>query len=393
MTAARPIRVLRIIARMNVGGPAYQVVLLSSRLDPARFESLLLAGAVGPGEASFDDLADASGARWARVPGLRPEISPLDDLRALRHLAGAVRRFRPDVVHTHAAKAGMLGRLAALTAGRSRPVLVHTYHGHVLTGYFGPVRNAVYRTIERVLGRATDCLVGVGQATVDELVALRVAPRSRFRVVRLGLELDRFLSVTDADRAPVRAELGLRDDEVLATFVGRLVPIKRVDVLLDAVASARARGVPVHLAIVGDGPLRDQLRQQADRLGIADHVAFLGYRRDLAAIAAATDLATLTSDNEGTPVFLIESAAAARPAVATDVGGVREIVTGEGGIVVPPHDSAAFADAVAELAADAPRRRRMGAHAREHVRARFASGRLVADIDALYGELLARRTR
>ena len=391
MTGASPIRVLRIIARMNVGGPAYQVILLTSQLDPGRYESRLLAGAVGPGEDSFDDLADASGARWAHVPGLRPEIAPLDDLRALRRIAGEIRRFRPHIVHTHAAKAGTLGRLAALIAGGPRPVLVHTYHGHVLSGYFGPVLNAVYRTIERLLGRATDCLIGVGQATVDELVALRVAPRERFRVVRLGLQLERFFGVTEDDGAAFRRSLGLEDGEVLATFLGRLVPIKRVDVLLDAFARVRGEGVPIRLAVVGDGPLREALVAQAERLGVADHVSFLGYRRDLEAIAAATDIATLSSDNEGTPVFLIESGAAARPAVATDVGAVREVVTEEGGLVVPPRDPAAFADALAALAADPARRRAMGERARAHVRGRYAGERLVADIDALYGELLERR--
>ncbi len=391
MTAPPPIRVLRVIARMNVGGPAYQVILLTARLGPERYESRLLAGAVGPGEASFDDLADASGARWAHVRGLRPEIAPLDDLRALRRIAGEIRRFRPDIVHTHAAKAGTLGRLAALIAGGPRPILVHTYHGHVLSGYFGPVLNAVYRTIERLLGRATDCLIGVGQATVDELVDLRVAPRERFRVVRLGLELERFFGVTREDGAEVRRSLGLADGEVLATFLGRLVPIKRVDVLLDAFARVCGRGVPIRLAIVGDGPLREALHEQAERLGVADRVAFLGYRRDLEAIAAATDIATLSSDNEGTPVFLIESGAAARPAVATDVGAVREVVSESGGLVVPPGDPSAFADALAALAADPDRRRAMGERARAHVQARYDSERLLVDIDALYGELLERR--
>ena len=387
------IRVLRVIARLNMGGPAHHVGLVSGLLDPERYETLLLHGEIGAGEASLNGTADRLGVRREVVPGLRPELRPHDDLRALVRLTRRIREYRPAIVHTHTAKAGMLGRLAAVLAGRPRPVIVHTYHGHVLEGYFGPFRNALYRTLERGLARVSDVLLGVSSATVDDLVRLRIAPRSKFRVLPIGLDLERFVAATPADGATFRAEAGAAGHEVLLTFVGRLVPIKRVDVLLRAFADARRDGAPVRLAVVGDGELRPALEEQARALGIAEHVWFAGYRDDMVGLSAAADIAVLSSDNEGTPVSLIEAGAAGKPAASTRVGGVADVVTPATGIVVPAGDSEALGVAIAQLAADARVRAQMGQAAREHVRARYAVDRLIADIDALYSELLSRRGR
>ena len=386
-----PVRVLRIIARLNVGGPAHHVTVLSANLDPDRYTTVLLTGATGPGESSFEHMALARGVHPHRVPGLGPAVRPLDDLRALAALVRHVRRFRPDVVHTHTAKAGMLGRLAARIALGRRPVVVHTYHGHVLRGYFSPGVTAAYRAIERGLALLTTRLVGVSAATVDELVALRIAPRERFAVVPIGLDLTPFLAVR-SDSAGLRADLGAGPDTLVATFTGRLVPIKRVDLLIDAVAGARAQGADVRLVVAGDGELRAALEAQAAPLG--DAVRFLGVRDDLPALAAGTDLAVLASDNEGTPVALVEAAAAGVPALATDVGGTGDIVRdGETGMLVPPGDVGALTAALVAAAADRAALARLGAAAREHVTARYAATRLVRDVDALYTQLLAERVR
>src|SRR4051794_24109625 len=177
-----------------MGGPAHHVSLLSGRLDPSRYETLLLHGDLGPGEDSLEDLVRQRHKNVAVVPGLGPELRPWQDLRALLALIRVIRRFRPDIVHTHTAKAGMIGRLAAALA-RPRPrVVVHTYHGHVLEGYFGAATNAFYRALERFLGRLSDALVGVSQATVDDLVRLRIAPPAKFRVIPVGLDLEPFVS-------------------------------------------------------------------------------------------------------------------------------------------------------------------------------------------------------
>jgi len=389
------IRVARIIARMNVGGPAYHVSLLSGRMDPARFETQLLTGALGAGEGSFEHLAERYGARLRRVDGLRPELSPMGDFTAVRAVARILRRFRPHVVHTHTAKAGTVGRLAALLALRPRPVIVHTFHGHVLSGYFGPFKSRVFLEIERALAGVTDRLIGVSQATVDDLVRLGVAPPERFSVVPIGLDLERFLALEGEHqtqlRAGVRAELGVGDDDVLALYTGRLVPIKRLDVLLAAVAQARERGAAVTVAIAGDGELRQQLERAASDLGLDGAARFLGFRHDLDALIAAADIAVLSSDNEGTPVALIEAAAGGRPAVATDVGGVADIVTPHTGALARPADPAALGAAIAELAGSAERRAALGAAARERVRERWSAQRLVGDVEALYEELLERR--
>jgi glycosyltransferase involved in cell wall biosynthesis len=388
---AERIRVLRVIARLNMGGPAHHVSLLSGLLDQDRYETLLLHGAVGPGEASLDELARERHAQLGVVRGLGPELNPVRDLQALVALVRAVRRFRPDIVHTHTAKAGMLGRLAAVIGGRPRPIIVHTYHGHVLEGYFGPVRNTFYRWLERRLARVSNALIGVSQATVDDLVRLRIAPLSKFRVVPIGLDLGAFTNATADNGRAFRDEAGVGPGDVLLTWVGRLVPIKRVDVLLRAFAHARADGAPGRLAIVGDGELRPQLTELARELGVAEHVWFAGYREDMLGVATASDVAVLSSDNEGTPVSLIEAAAAATPAASTAVGGVADVVTEQTGMLAPAGDSDALGDAIARLASDPALRAQMGERARKHVSARYSVERLLADIDALYGELMGVR--
>jgi glycosyltransferase involved in cell wall biosynthesis len=386
---SRPVRIVRVIARLNMGGPAHHVGLLGSRLDPDRFETLLLHGEVGAGEDSLEDSVRARGAAMARIPGLRPELRPQDDARALGSLVRAIRRLRPDIVHTHTAKGGMLGRLAAVMAGGPRPKIVHTYHGHVLEGYFGPIKNATYRELERRLASVSDALIGVSSATVEDLVRLGIAPREQFRVIPIGLDLKPFLEADPTAGLEFRREAGLRDGELLVTFVGRLAAIKRGDVLLRAFARARALGADVRLAVVGDGERRPHLEQLASKLGVRDHVYFAGYRADMVSIAAGADIAVLSSDNEGTPVSLIEAAACGTPAVATRVGGVPDVVADGAGILAAAGDHNDLAAGIATLAGDASVREAMGEKAREHVRSRFSAIRLVNDIEKLYRELLS----
>ena len=377
---------------MNLGGPAYHVSLLSGRMDPARFETLLVSGRVPRGEQSSADLAERYGARHVNVAHLGPELRPLDDLRALREVVRIARAFRPHIVHTHTAKAGLIGRLAAEFCA-PRPIVLHTYHGHVLEGYFSRPVAELYRTIERVMALRSDLLIGVSTATVDDLVRLGVANRSTFEVVPLGLDLDAFLELPLEPRRTFRDQLGIAPDVVLATFVGRLAPIKRVDILLHALAIARRRGAQVALAVVGDGELRKELERTATELGCAEAVYFVGYRRDLVDIVAATDVGVLTSDNEGTPVSLIEAGAGGRALVATRVGGVSDVVVPGTGLLVSPGDPDAFADALIAVAASAPERRAMGAAARTHVGAHYRSEVLLKRMTAVYERLLASRAR
>jgi glycosyltransferase involved in cell wall biosynthesis len=380
-----PVRVLRVIARMNLGGPAHHVALLSRGLDREGYESLLVSGRVGPGE---EEHANLDGVTVRYLDSLGPEIHPLRDLRALVSLVRAIRSFRPQIIETHTSKAGMLGRTAALFARRPRPVVIHVYHGHVLRGYFGPVKSGGLKLVERALARVSDLLIGVSSATVDELVELGIAPRAKFAVVPLGLELAPFLALDLEPDAAFREEVGAGAGETVFTCTGRLAPIKRLDTMLRALAIARESGGAVRVAVVGDGELRPELEALARELRCSDSVRFLGYRLDLARIAAGSDAALLTSDNEGTPVALIEAAAAGRPAVATRVGGVPDIVIEGSGLLAAAGDERALAAHMVRLAQDPGLRRRMGSRARDHVRERFAVPRLLRDVDSLYSGLL-----
>jgi glycosyltransferase involved in cell wall biosynthesis len=241
------------------------------------------------------------------------------------------------------------------------------------------------------MARRSDRLIGVSSATVDDLVRLRVAARSKFEVVPLGIELDDFLALAAEPGGAFREELGIAPGEILATFVGRLVPIKRVDVMLRAVARARELGAPLKLAVVGDGDLRGELEALAAELGCAEHVRFVGYRSDLTSIVEGTDIGLLTSDNEGTPVALIEAGAGARPLVATRAGGVPDVVVPGAGLLAEREDHEGVAQALARLAADAGLRREMGESARAHVASRYGYETLLDRMTTLYEQLVRER--
>jgi glycosyltransferase involved in cell wall biosynthesis len=385
----RPIRVLRVIARLNVGGPALHVTYLARGLAERGYETTLVAGDVARGEASMSFVAEQAGVDVVTLPGLSRELSPVRDALAAFRLARLIRRLRPDVVHTHTAKAGAVGRAAALLAGRRRPVVVHTFHGHVLRGYFGTGGTLVFRAIETLLARASDRLIAVSPEVRDELVALHVASRDKFSVVRLGIELEPRVSF-DGDPSEVRRRHGIPEGKFVVGWFGRMTAVKRTDDLLTMLAGARERGVDALLLLVGDGDDRERLEQRAHDLGLARSCLFLGYQEDVAPWYAICDTVVLTSASEGTPVTIIEALAAGRPVVATKVGGVPDVVDeGETGFLVRPHDTHALAERLEILAGDPVRRRAMGELGRARMLERYSVERLVDDVDALYRELLA----
>ena len=380
------IRVLRVIGRLNVGGPALHATLLTERLDRARYDSLLVAGKEGPREGNYLALYGRALTELVILPTLGREIRVGADLAALRGLVRLMRRRRPHIVHTHTAKAGMLGRLAARLTGV--PAVVHSYHGHVLRGYFSPARTRLFLAIERWLGRRTDRLLTVSETVRHELLALGIGRPERLTVLPLGLDLDRFTASTH-HRGGLRTELGLGDGALLVGIVARLVPIKAHDVFLE-VAAAVTRDVPEsHFVVIGDGECRPLLERRARELALGHRVHFLGWRRDLDRIYADLDVVALTSRNEGSPVSLIEAMAAARPVVAMRVGGVPDLVEDAvTGCLVPPGDTAAMTVALRRLLADPDRREAMGAAGQKRVVPAFGAARLVADVDRLYGQLL-----
>ncbi len=386
-----PIRVLRLIARLNVGGPALHVSYLSNELDRIGYQTMLVAGRVGPGEGSMEYVPEELGIHPVYIPELQREISPVIDVAAIRRVRDLVREFRPHIVHTHTAKAGAVGRAAAALAGTARPpVIVHTFHGHVLRGYFSPLRAAGFLRVERRLASLSDALIAVSPEVRDDLVRLGVAPADRITVVRLGLDLDRRVSVGPTARDEVRAELGITPDAFVVGWFGRMTEIKRADELLRSFALLHKSRHEAKLLLVGDGPLAPGLRSLASELGIVAHTRFTGYRDDVARLYAACDVVALSSANEGTPVTLIEALAAARPVVSTDVGGVADVVAdGRSGFLVAPGDIAGFADRLVTLSADSRLRQAFGRYGSADVRARYSIPRLVSEIDSLYRKLLA----
>jgi glycosyltransferase involved in cell wall biosynthesis len=321
VTTAEPIRVLRAITRLNIGGPAIHAILLTRALDDGRlFQSTLVTGTTAPHEGNMADVAHAHHVQPTLLPALGREISPLDDLVSLAHMVQLVRAVRPDVVHTHMAKAGTIGRLAARIC--RVPLVVHTYHGHVFHGYFSPRKTRIVVTIERVLGRMTDQIVVLGERQRAEIASFGVAPRHGASLVPipLGLELQPFLEA-EHYHGELRAQLGLDQDAPLVGIVGRLVPIKAHQDFLEAAVAICQAKPGTQFLIVGDGERRQELQHLAEKLGVSSAVHFLGWRRDLPRVYADLDAVVLTSRNEGSPVVLIEALAAARPVVATAVGG------------------------------------------------------------------------
>jgi glycosyltransferase involved in cell wall biosynthesis len=276
---------------------------------------------------------------------------------------------------------------------RRRPLVIHTYHGHSLTGYFPGRTAGFYRVVEKLLARATDVLLAVSTEVRDDLVGLRVAPPAQFRVIPLGFDLSPFTSDAERDirRSALRTEWGIGEQELVVTLIARLVPIKRVDRFLK-VARSLAERPNVRFVVIGDGELKAQLAASGDAVALGERLVWAGFRRDIPDVCFASDVVMLTSDNEGTPVSLIEAQAAAVPVVASDVGGVRSVVLdGESGLLASADATDALADAVGRLLDHDQLRTEMGAAGRAHVTSLYTLDRLATDHAALYDELLAAR--
>ena len=372
-----------------MGGPAIHVSNLAAGLAPRGYHTTLVAGSLARGEDSMAFLADRLGVSVVSVPEIQREISFLHDARSIARVAGLIRRMRPHILHTHTAKAGVIGRAAALAAAPARPpVVLHTFHGHVLKGYFDPVRTRFFREIERGFAKASDALVAVSPEVRDELVALGIAPRDKFAVVRLGIPLEERLGDPSAD-LDYRALYGIAPSAFVVGWVGRMTAVKDAGTVLQIVRALRRRGVDAALCMVGDGPDRDRLEQLAHDLEIARSCFFVGYQADVAGFYRLFDAFLLPSVNEGTPVSAIEALAAATPVVATSVGGVPDVVRdGVDGYLVSMGDVEGAAKKLAALAADPELRDRLGSSGRARVLSRYSVARLVDDIDRLYRSLL-----
>ncbi len=377
-------RVLRVVTRLNVGGPARQALFLTREMRDRGFQTRLVWGASGPREGTMEPPPDMPA---TFMPWLTRELSPAQDLRAFRDLRSMMRRWRPQVVHTHLAKAGALGRVAARTT--NVPVTVHTFHGHVLQEYFSAMKNAAYAKAERGLAARTDALVAVAPWVRDELLARGIGTERNWHVVPVGVDLAPLLGVRP-DAREARSRLGLPLDGPIVGCVGRLVAIKDHDTFFQAAVRV-AQAVPnATFVLAGDGELRERLQKEATEL-LGDRVRFLGWVDDLPTLYGAFDVVALTSRLEGTPVSLIEASAAGKPVVATNVGGVGDVIRdGNTGLLVPPRDPVAVAANVVTLLQDPEGARRMGEEGVRWVEGRFSDRRLADDLSGLYTDLLAR---
>jgi glycosyltransferase involved in cell wall biosynthesis len=378
-----------VIARLNVGGAALHVLQLAREQSRRGHDVLVVAGTLAAGEESMEYVADELGVDVLKLPVLQRELSVRSDSAAIRALRDLIRERRPDVLHTHTAKAGATGRLAALAAGSARPrAIVHTYHGHVLSGYFSRRWEHVFRLIERLLSRAAGTLVAVSEEVRHDLVRFKVAPARRFAVVPYGFDLPAWSEEDDIARRQLRDEIGAGERFVVG-WAGRLTGIKRP---LDLVRTLRAlvdRDVDALLVLVGDGEDRATVEALAAELGVADRCRFVGFQQSIRGWYAAFDALLLTSANESTPVVAIEALAAGRTVVATRAGGTGTVVSdGDTGYLERIGDTDALAERLALLARDPERRQQMGERGAEDVRSRFTVGRMADEIEAVYRRLL-----
>ena len=375
------IKVLRVIARMNVGGPAVQVSGLMRGFDQELFEQELLTGCCAADEADYLEKV-ATDVKAIRIDGLGRSIKPRADLTALFAIVKEIRRFKPDVIHTHTAKAGVVGRIASILSGH-RSIRVHTFHGHLLHGYFGPGKTKMVILVEKFLAFFTNQLLAVGKQVQDDLIAAGIGNSNKFTVMPPGLQLAKVPSRHDA-----RIEIGLDQNEIYCAFIGRITQIKRPDRFLDVVAKVKADGIKVKFIVAGAG---EQLQYCQDRVTNEKlPVIFLGWREDIEVVLAAVDFVILTSDNEGTPLSLIQAGMVGIPVVATKVGSTNEIVVNGNTGFLTDLSVNELTKAITKLAANSDLRAQMGAAGQEYTLARYSVERLVKDHQDLYLRLLNR---
>lgn len=390
-------RILRILNRLTVGGPVLNALYLTKYLSP-EFETMFVVGEKEYHEKDASFLADEMKINPVHIHEMGRSINPFSDYKAYQKLKTIIKDFKPDIVHTHAAKSGALGRMAA--RAMKVPVIMHTYHGHVFHSYFGKMKSQAYVQIERHLAKKSDAVIAISQLQQKELLYdYKIAPAEKFHVIPLGFNLDKFQTDQPAKRLAFRKEFNLKDDEIAIGIIGRLVPIKHHDLFLEAISFVQKNSAKkIKAFIIGDGETHTALEIKAKQLEInftnnnSDpdaNLVFTSWRNDVDVINAGLDIIALTSFNEGTPVSLIEAQAANKPIVSTRVGGIKDIVIeGKTALLSAINDNAGFCENLLKLVNDDVLRKELGEHSAELILNKFSYKRLVSDMGQLYHQLL-----
>lgn len=391
-------RILRIINRFNLGGPTYNAAYLTKYLSP-EFETLLVGGIRENGEESSEFVATDLGVNPVLLPEMQRSVNPLNDYKAYSRLVEMIKRFKPDIVHTHAAKAGALGRLAAINCGV--PVIVHTFHGHVFHSYFNTLKTSVYKHIEKFLAHKSSCIIAVSEKQKHELVNIHAVCRpEKVRVVPLGLDLERFQQSIPDKRSAFRKKYLIDEDEIAIAIVGRLAPVKNHALFLEGIHYLREKSrKKIRAFIVGDGEERQALEIKAKALdldftcfgssAVRASVTFTSWIKEVDHVFAGVDIVALTSLNEGTPVSLIEAQAANKAIVSTRVGGIENIVMdGRTALLSEVRDKAGFCKNLLQLVEDDLGRAQLGSNGWKYVKEKFHHSRLISEVQELYWELL-----
>ena len=404
------ITVLRVIARLNIGGPAIHVHLLTKGLDAKKFKSILIAGKISPTEGDMSYLFNSMDYKPILFPELQREINPKMDICAFKRIFTTLMREIPDIVHTHTAKAGSSARLAVLInnlISRKRIYTVHTFHGHVFEGYFSRKKSLLFLWIERLLAMVTDVIIAISDSQKKDLAEkFHIAPAKKIRTIELGFELEPFLR-NDSLKGQFKKQCGISHGTLLIGIVGRLVPIKNHRMFFKAAKQfvEQNPGLQVTFLVVGDGELKGELQAYCRQLGLTRHVIFCGWVKEVHLVYADLDILALTSLNEGTPVSIIEAMASSVPVIATDAGGVLDLLGSpdgipssngfrvcERGILCRKDDAVGFAKGLKYLVdIDESHRHRLLTQARSFVEERFSEERLIRDIESLYLDLMANR--
>ncbi len=379
-----PIRVMRIIARMNVGGPAVQVSGLMRNMNSSEFDHRLYTGFCADDEADYLNTV-AKDVYAVRIEGFGRRVSFGGDLRAFYTLVKEIRNFKPHVIHTHTAKAGFLGRIASILSFHPS-IRIHTFHGHLLNGYFGPLKRSLVVLAERILARLTHQILAVGEKVRQDLLLAGIGKPEKFGLMPPGLEIGKLPNKKDAI-----SFFGFSEQTLQCAFIGRVTQIKRPDRFLDVVSESKKRGLAIEFFIAGDGELLQNCRERITREDLP--VKVLGWQNDMEQVLSASDIVILTSDNEGTPLSLIQAGMAELPVVTTRVGSVPEVVLDGITGIVTSLNVQQIADALEKLATSAELRVQMGNSARKFTLANFGVKRLVNDHEVLYKKLIANRAK